>query len=115
MENVTSVRKVAPYVNIVAPAANTLVHILSQGRTGRIKKIHLHNLTGAVDVVTLGEVIGGVWTQRQPGVHSAFPGSLQIGEFDLPAFEYETDVYARSGGAGAATPMSIQIEIEEIG
>jgi len=115
MEDVTHVRKVSPYVDIIAAATNTLIHTLSQGRTGPIRKVHLHNLTGAAVVVTFGELILGVWTQRQPGIYCVTPGSLQIGELDLPAFAYETDIYARSTAAGPATPMSVQIEVEEIG
>ena len=116
-EKPTSIRKANSQglVQIVAAATNTLVHTLSQGRTARIKKIMLMNLTGADDTVVFGEMVGGVWTPRLPGIYVLTPFDEQISEWEVPDFIFESAIFARSATAGAATPEQVLLEVEEIG
>ena len=116
-EKPTSIRKANSQglVQIVAPAANTLIHTLSQGRTAKIKKIMLMNLTGVDDTVVFGELVGGVWTPRLPGIYVLAPFDEQISEWEVPDFIFESAIFARSATAGAATPEQVLLEVEEIG
>jgi hypothetical protein len=102
-------------VQIAAAATNTLVHTLSTGRTAKIKKIMLMNNTGVNDTVTFGELVAGAWTQRLPAIYVLTPFDEQISEWEIPEFIFQSDIYARSAGAGAATPEDVLIEVEEIG
>lgn len=102
-------------VQIAAAAANTLVHTLGQGRTAKIKKITLMNNTGVNDVVTFGEVVAGVWTQRLPGISVLTPFDEQLSEWEIPEFMFETNIFARSATAGVGTTEDVLIEVEEIG
>jgi len=115
MEKVTSIRKTSQLVNIVAAAANTLIYTLSQGRTARIKKIMLMNNTGVNDTVTFGELIAAAWTPRMPEIYVLTPFDEQLGEWEIPQYEFCSDIYARSANAGAVAPMSVLIEVEEVG
>jgi len=115
MEEPTKTRHTSDLVQIAAPAANTLIYTLSQGRTAKIKKIMLLNNTGANDTVVFGEVIGGVWTPRLPAVYVLTPFDEQLGEWEIPEYEFETNIWARSANAGVGTTMDVSIEVEEIG
>jgi hypothetical protein len=113
----TSIRKANSQglVQIAAPATNTLIHTLSTGRTAKIKKIMLMNNTGANDTVTFGELVGGVWTPRLPGIYVLTPFDAQLNEWEVPEFIFESAIYARSATAGAGTTMDVLLELEEIG
>jgi len=115
MEKVTGIRKTSQLVAIAAPAANTLIHTLSQGRTARIKKIMLMNNTGVNDTVVFGELVGGVWTPRMPAVYVLTPFDEQLDEWQIPQYEFQSDIYARSAGAGVGTTEDCLIEVEEVG
>jgi len=116
MEEPTKTRHTSDLVSIAAAAFNTLIYTLSQGpRTAKIKKIMLMNNTGANDTVIFGEVIGGVWTPRLPAVYVLTPFDEQLGEWEIPEYEFETDIYARSANAGVGTTLDVTIEVEEIG
>lgn len=121
-----STRKTSQLVQIAAAAANTLIYTLSQGatnpitgvvgtRTAKIKKIMLMNNTGVNDTVIFGEVIAGVWTPRLPAVYVLTPFDEQLSEWEIPQYEFQTNIWARSAGAGVGTTMDVLIEVEEIG
>lgn len=114
MKEPTKTRHTSDLVSITAVATNTLIYTLSQGRTAKIKKIMLMNNTGANDTVVFGEVIAGVWTPRLPAIYVLQPFDEQLHEWQIPAYEFETDIYARSANALAATTMDVSIEVEEI-
>ena len=115
MEEPTKTRQTSDLVSIAAAAANTLIYTLSQGRTAKIKKIMLMNNTGANDTVVFGEVILGVWTPRLPAVYVLTPFDEQLGEWEIPEYEFETNIFARSANAGVGTTLDVTIEVEEIG
>jgi hypothetical protein len=115
MEKVTSIRKTSQLVLIAAAAANTLIYSLSQGRTARIKKIMLMNNTGVNDQVVFGELVAGVWTPRLPAVYVLTPFDEQLHEWQIPQFEFQSNIYARSATAGVGTTEDVLIEVEEIG
>jgi len=115
MEEPTRTRKTSPLVSIAAAAANTLIYTLSQGRTAKIKKIMLMNNTGVNDTVIFGELVLGVWTPRMPAVYVLTPFDEQLHEWQIPAFGFQSDIYARSATAGVGTTEDVQIEVEEIG
>lgn len=116
MEKVTSIRKTSQLVSIVAAGAPpTLICALSQGRTARIKKIMLMNNTGVNDTIIFGELVAGAWTPRMPEIYILTPFDEQLGEWEIPQYEFQTDIYAISAGAGGATPLDVLIEVEEIG
>lgn len=110
-----TVRKVSRLVSIVAAATNTLIYTITTGRTARIKKIMLMNNTGVNDQVIFGEVIAGAWTPRMPAVYVLTPFDEQLDEWQIPQFEFETNIWARSAGAGAITTMDVLIEVDEVG
>jgi len=115
MDKVTSIRKTSQLVQIAAPAANTLIYTISQGRTARIKKIMLMNNTLANDTVIFGELVAGVWTPRMPAIYVLTPFDEQLGEWEIPQYEFQSDIYARSATAGVGTTEDALIEVEEIG
>ena len=115
MKKPTRTRHTSDLVSIAAAAANTLIYTLSQGRTAKIKKIMLMNNTGANDTIVFGEVIGGVWTPRLPAVYVLTPFDEQLHEWQIPEYEFETNIFARSASAGVGTTLDVTIEVEEIG
>ena len=115
MVNVTSIRKTSQLVSIAAAATDTLIHALSQGRTAKIKKIMLMNNTGANDTVIFGELIAAVWTPRLPEIYILTPFDEQLGEWEIPQYEFCSDIYARSANAGVGTTLDVMIEVEECG
>jgi len=115
MEKVTSIRKTSQLVLIAAAATDTLIYTLSQGRTARIKKIMLMNNTGVNDTVIFGEVIAAAWTPRMPAIYVLTPFDEQLGEWEIPQYEFCSDIYARSAGAGVGTTLDVMIEVEEVG
>jgi len=115
MEHVTSIRKTSQLVLIAAAATDTLIYTLSQGRTAKIKKIMLMNNTGVNDTVIFGELIAAAWTPRLPEIYILTPFDEQLGEWEIPQYEFCSDIYARSAGAGVGTTLDVLIEVEEIG
>jgi hypothetical protein len=115
MEQPTRVRKTSQLVQIAAAAANALIYTLSQGRTAKIKKIMLMNNTGVNDDVVFGEIVAGAWTPRLPAVHVLTPFDEQLGEWEIPQYEFQSNIYARSATAGVGTTEDVLIEVEEIG
>ena len=115
MDEPTRTRHTSDLVQIAAAAANTLIYTISPGRTAKIKKLMLMNNTGINDTVVFGEVIGGVWTPRLPAVYVLTPFDEQLGEWEIPEYEFETNIWARSANAGVGTTLDITIEVEEIG
>lgn len=117
MEKVTSIRKTSQLVSIIAAGAPpTLIYTLSQGRTARIKKIMLMNNTGGVDTVIFGEGAAAAWAPRMPAVYMLAGFDEQLDEWQIPQYEFQTDIYAISANAGAApATMDILLELEEIG
>ena len=114
MKSLTHVRKTSQLVQIVAAATETQIYILSAGATAKIKKIMLMNNTGVNDVVTFGTNVGLVWAQTMPGIYVLTPFDEQLNEWEIPEYTFETDIWAQSAGAGAATTMDILIEVDEI-
>ncbi|GAI33093.1 unnamed protein product, partial [marine sediment metagenome] len=90
---------------------------LSQGRTAKVKKIMLMNNTVNVDHVILGEIVGVTWTPRLPAVYVLAGFDERVFEYELPQFEFTSDIYARGDSAGLApaTPEDLVVEVEEIG
>jgi len=115
MEVPTRIRKTSQLVSIAAAAAEALIYTLSQGRTARIKKIMLMNNTGANDQVIFGELVAGAWTPRMPAIYVLTPFDEQLDEWQIPQFEFQSNIYARSATAGVGTTEDVLIEIEEIG
>lgn len=115
MEKVTSIRKTSQLVGIAAAGAEALIYTLSQGRTAKIKKVMLMNNTAANDTVIFGEVIAAAWTPRMPGIYVLTPFDEQLHEWQIPEYEFQSNIYARSATAGVGTTEDILIEVEEIG
>ncbi len=111
----SGIRETSGIVNIVAAATDTLIFTLGVGITARIKKIMLMNNTGANDLVTFGELVAAAWTPRLPDIYILTPFDEQLGEWEIPAFEFTSNIYARSATAGAVTTESVCIEVELIG
>ena len=110
----THVRKPSRLVHIVAAATSTQIYILSQGATAKIVKIMLMNNTGVNDQVIFGTNVAGVWAAMMPAVYVLTPFDEQLPEWEIPGIIFETDIWAQSAGAGAATPMDVLIEIDSI-
>lgn len=110
----THVRKTSQLVHIVAAATATQIFILSATATARMLKIMLMNNTGANDVVTFGTNVGGVWAQTMPGIYILTPFSETWNEWEIPAYEFSSNIFAQSANAGALVPMDILIEVDEI-
>jgi len=115
MDKPTTTRHTSDLIQIAAAAANALIYTLSQGRTAKIKKIMLMNNTGFNDTVVFGEVILGVWTPRLPAVYVLTPFDERLREWEIPEYEFESNIWARSANAGIGTTMDVSIEVEEIG
>jgi len=117
MEEITHVRKTSQLVSIAAAGAGNeaLIYTLSQGRTAKIKKIMLMNNTGANDTVIFGEVIAAVWTPRMPEIYILTPFDEQLSEWEIPQYEFQSNIYARSANAGVGTTMDVLIEVDDIG
>jgi len=111
----TSTRKTSQLVQIAAAGAEALIYTLSQGRTAKIKKIMLMNNTGVNDQVIFGEVIAGAWTPRMPAIYVLTPFDEQLSEWEIPQYEFQGNIWARSAGAGVGTTLDCLIEVEEIG
>ena len=110
----TYVRKTSQLVQVAAGAAEALLFTLSAGRTAKIKKIMIMNNTGANDQVSLGELVAAAWTQRMPAIYVLTPFDEQLGEQEIPQYEFESDIYVRSANAGVGTTLDILIEVDEI-
>ena len=108
-------RETSGIVSIAAAGAEALIFTLGTGRTARIKKIMLMNNTGVNDQVIFGELVAAVWTPRLPAIYILTPFDEQLGEWEIPAFEFTSDIYARSATAGAVTTEDVIIELELIG
>ena len=118
MDKVTSIRKTSDLVHIIAAATPTLIYTLSQGRTAKIKKVMLMNYTAANDFVTFGEGAGIAFVPGMPAIVAVANLDEQLGEWDIPQYEFETNIYAQvpAGSAvGALTPLDVLVETEEIG
>jgi len=115
MEVPTRIRKTSQLVSIAAAAAEALIYTLSQGRTARIKKIMLMNNTGANDQVIFGELVAGAWTPRMPAIYVLTPFDEQLDEWQIPQFEFQSNIYARSATAGVGTTEDVLLELEEVG
>ena len=116
MEVPTRIRKTSQLVSIAAAGAPpTLIYTLSQGRTAKIKKIMLMNNTGVDDTHIFGEGAAGAWTPGMPAIYIITPFDEQLGEWEIPQHEFQTDIYAISAGAGVGTTLDVMIEVEECG
>jgi len=118
MNEPTRTRHTSQLVHITAVApANFLIYTLSAGRTARIKKIMLMNNTANVDHVVLGELVVAAFTARLPAVYVIAGFDERVFEYELPEFEFTSNIYAQADSAGLAalTPEDIIIELEEIG
>jgi len=60
-------------------------------------------------------VVGGAWTPRLPAIYVLTPFDEQLGEWEIPQYEFSSNIYARSANAGAVTTLDVSIEVEEIG
>jgi len=118
MDEVTKIRHNSQLVHITAAApANFLIYTLSAGRTARVKKIMLMNNTANNDHVILGELVAAVFTPRLPAVYVLAGFDERVFEYELPDFEFTSNIYAQADSAGLAalTPEDIIIEVTEIG
>jgi len=115
LQEPTSTRKTSQLVHIVAVATDTLIYTLSQGRTAKIKKIMLMNNTLANDQVVFGELIAAAWTPRLPAIYVLTPFDEQLGEWEIPQYEFQSNIYARSANAGVGTTLDVLIEVSETG
>ena len=111
----SGIRATSELVNIEAAATDTLIFTLGVGRTARIKKIMLMNNTGVNDTVIFGELVAAAWTPRLPAIYILTPFDEQLGEWEIPAFEFTSNIYVRSATAGAVTTEDCLIEVELIG
>ncbi|GAI13701.1 unnamed protein product, partial [marine sediment metagenome] len=119
----TRTRHTSPLVHITAAApANFLIYTLSAGRTARIKKIMLMNNTVNVDHVILGEMVTippapAAFVARLPAVYVLAGFDERVFEYELPEFEFTSNIYVQADSAGLAalTPEDIIVELEEIG
>lgn len=111
----SGVRATSGIISIAIAATDTLIYTLGTGRTARIKKIMLMNNTLANDTVIFGELVAAAWTPRLPAIYVISPFDEQLGEWEIPCFEFETDIYARSATAGVGTTEDVCIELELIG
>jgi len=60
-------------------------------------------------------VVGGAWTPRLPAIYVLTPFDEQLGEWEIPQYEFSSNIYARSANAGAGTTLDCAIEVEEVG
>jgi len=123
MDEVTKIRHTSQLVHITAAApANFLIYTLSTGRTARVKKIMLMNNTVNNDHVVLGEMVTvppapPAFVARMPAVYVLAGFDERVFEYELPDFEFTSNIYAQADSAGLAalTPEDIIIEVTEIG
>jgi len=115
MEEPTRTRKTSQLVSIAAAGAEALIYTLSQGRSAKIKKVMMMNNTGVNDEVIFGELIAAAWTPRMPELYILTPFDEQLSEWEIPEYEFHSDIYARSANAGVGTTLDIMLEVEEIG
>lgn len=111
----SGVRATSVIVTIDGVLAQDLIFTLGVDIHARIKKIMLMNNTGANDLVTFGEVIAAVWTPRLPAIYILTPFDEQLDEWSIPAFEFTSNIFARSATAGVGTTEDVCIEVELIG
>jgi len=111
------IRKTSALVNVIAAGTPTLVYTLTQGRTAKIKKIMLFNNTANNDEVTFGQGAGVAFAASMPAVLVLAGFDEQLSEWEVPQFEFVTNIYVscNSAGLAALTPESVQIEVEDIG
>ena len=76
------------------------------------------NNTAVNDFVTFGEGAGLAFVAAMPAIVAVANLDEQLDELDLPAYEFETNIYAQvpagSVVAGGA-PVDVLVEVEEIG
>ena len=110
----TGIRKVTAIGSVVAAATAVTIHDLPTGRTGVVRKVTIMNNNAAQVVVQLGTGLAGLYAQAMPGWVVPAGMDRQLGEDELPAFEFTADITAQSS-AGAAAPNNIQVllEVEE--
>ena len=111
----SGIRATSELVNIDGVLAQDLIYTLGTDIKVRIKKIMLMNNTGVNDTVIFGELVAAAWTPRLPAIYILTPFDEQLGEWEIPAFEFTSDIYARSATAGVGTTEDVTIEIELIG
>lgn len=107
----------AGFVSIVAVGAGgeQVAHVLSTGfNQCRITKIlYFTNQAGAV--LTIGQNVAAVWTQRLPSINLVGGVAGCIPEEELPYFFFTDDIRIRSSAAAVA-PNEVQVllEVEEV-
>jgi len=103
-------------VSIVAAATPTVIYQVTTGRTAKFMKLLVYSGQAADILLEIGEMVAAVFTRRLPRLRCIAGMNLNVGELELPAFEFETDIYGQASAAAAApNDVEVMVEVEEIG
>ena len=117
------VRLQGPVVAIIAAGNGGGLPVFQQStfaaqigtRTFRIKRIKGLNQAGVDTLVHIGTGIAGAIVDVIPPLWTFSTLNFDFVEADLPEVEVNADLMAWAVAAGAGTPVTIQVEVEEIG
>ena len=99
---------------IAAGVANAVnLHLLTAGRTCRIRKLHIYNGQAApVQVLICIGLAPGV--QQWPSITAVNGIDLHLTESDLPDFEFTADITVAASAAGAIpADVAVMATVEE--
>jgi len=105
----------AGIASCIAANSGVLLHALSAGRTGIVRKLHIMNRTAGQVTVSLGVGLLGAFVASLPGFVVPSGMDLELVEADLVPLEFTANITVASSAAGAA-PLDVQVsgEVEEI-
>jgi hypothetical protein len=84
-------------------------------RTFRLKRIKGINNAGVNTDIHIGTGVGGAFAAMVPPLHTFNGLNFDFVEKDLPDVEFAADMTCYPDAAGAGTPVTVQVEVEEIG
>jgi len=84
-------------------------------KTFRIKRIKGINNAGADTDIHIGTGAGAGFVAMLPPLHTINGMNFDFAEDDLPEVEFAADMTCFPDAAAALTPVTIQVEVEELG
>jgi hypothetical protein len=84
-------------------------------KTFRLKRVKGLSLAGANTDIHIGTGAGGAFVAMIPPLHTFNGLNFDFVEDDLPEVEFAADMTCYPDVAAALTPITIQVEVEEIG
>lgn len=109
------IRKETQMAALVAASAPVTLHILSTGRTCKLRKLHAYNGSAVSALLEIGTGLAGAFARTHPRILVLAGNDVELPEDLILGVEFSANITITTTAAVGAAPLDLQVrgEVDE--